>query len=321
MKNSFLRKCLSFHPLLIGGSPLNTPSLYTMIMQFEKEWGVYYAQGGTGAIVDGLVKLFEELGGRLILNTEVEEITIENNRVKGVILNGQQVLTDYVICNSDLAQSYTSLISPQHRKKSSNKKYERMHYSSSLFVTYFGTKKRYLDSKLHHHNILFNNRYKGLLHDIFKPKTLPEDFALYLHMPTITDPSIAPPGHESFYVLSLVPNLNAEIPWETLAETYRDKILDYLEKNYLPDLKENIVALHHIDPLHFKQTLNSYNGAAFAFQPRLTQSAYFRPHNQSNEFKGLYFVGAGTHPGAGAPAVLSSGKITADLISSNLRVA
>jgi phytoene desaturase len=189
----------------------------------------------------------------------------------------------------------------------------------SLFVYYFGTKRRYVGGKFHHHNVILNKRYKELLHDIFEGTALPEDFSLYLHMPTITDPSIAPQGTESFYVLSPVPVLGQNSRWEEWAEPYKNRIIDFLEENYLPDLRANIVADHYIDPLHFQNTLNSYRGAAFSVRPSLLQSAWLRPHNRSEEFPNLYFVGAGTHPGAGVPAVLSSGKIAANLIKAELQ--
>jgi phytoene desaturase len=183
-------------------------------------------------------------------------------------------------------------------------------------VIYFGTRRRYLDSSLAHHNIILGPRYKGLLDDIFGRKDLAEDFSLYLHMPTITDPSLAPPEHEAFYVLSPVPHLGSGIDWNKMARPYRDRIMEFLEQNYLPDLRANIVAEHYIDPLHFQGTLNSYMGSAFSVEPILTQSAWFRPHNQSEDFKNLYFVGAGTHPGAGLPGVLSSAIIAENLIES-----
>jgi len=185
----------------------------------------------------------------------------------------------------------------------------------SLFVIYFGTKRRYTDSALTHHNIILGERYKGLLDDIFNKKVLAEDFSLYLHMPTITDPSLAPEGGETFYVLSPVPHLGAEINWQTAAKPYHDAIMQFLEDNYLPDLHANIVAEHYIDPLHFQGTLNTHLGTAFSVQPTLTQSAWFRPHNRSEDFDNLYFVGAGTHPGAGLPGVLSSSKIAEQLIT------
>lgn len=315
IQDDFLRKVFSFHPLLVGGNPYDTPSLYTLIVQFEKEWGVHYAKGGTGSIVNALENLFRELNGKIQLNTEVKQILVKNGRVDGVKLaDGTREEADIVISNGDVASTYRYLIPEQYRKKYTDRRIDRFNYSMSLFVFYFGTKKRYLDSKFHHHNIILSKRYKRLLKDIFNGSSLPSDFSLYLHMPTLTDTSIAPEGHELFYVLSLVPNLRADINWEETAADYRHKIVQFLQENYLPDLGQNIVAEHYIDPLHFQNTLNSYRGAAFSFKPTLFQSAFLRPHNRSEEFENLYFVGAGTHPGAGVPAVLSSGKIVAELI-------
>ncbi|KAA3659041.1 MAG: phytoene desaturase [Chloroflexi bacterium] len=315
IKDDFLRRVFSFHPLLVGGNPFDTPSIYTLVAQFEKNWGVHYARGGTGAIVDGIGRLFTELGGKIELNTEVAEIVVKDRRVTGVRLqNGRFHSADIVVCNGDVAFTYRHLIPEQFRQKYTNRRIERMDYSNSLFVIYFGTKRRYLDSKFHHHNIILGKRYKALLRDIFKEKKLTEDLSLYLHMPTITDESIAPPGCESFYVLSLVPHLESDVDWTQMAKPYRDRIMQFLEDNYLPDLQQNIIAEHYIDPLHFQNTLNSYQGAAFSVKPSLLQLAWMRPHNRSEEFDNLYFVGAGTHPGAGVPAVLSSGKIAAELI-------
>jgi phytoene desaturase len=317
IKDDFLRRTFSFHPLLIGGNPYNTPSIYTLIVQFEKEWGVHYAIGGTGAIVSGLGKLFDELGGRVHLNAEVKEIVIHNRKATGVRLeDGTFIPADYVVCNGDVAFAYRYLIAPQHRRFYPNWRIDAMRYSMSLFVLYFGTKRRYTDSKLHHHNIILNGRYKELLADIFNGTRLPEDFSLYLHMPSFTDPGVAPEGHEAFYVLSPVPVLGKHSPdWNEMAPLYKEKIYRFLEENYLPDLRANLVTDHYIDPLHFQNTLNSYRGAAFSIRPTLLQSAWLRPHNRSEEFPNLYFVGAGTHPGAGVPAVLSSGKIAANLIA------
>jgi phytoene desaturase len=315
VKDPFLRRIFSFHPLLIGGNPFDTPSLYTLIVQFEKEWGVHYAKGGTGAIVAGLGKLFTDIGGTIHLDSEVKEITIKGRKATGLRLaDGSIEEFDAIVSNGDVSFTYRHLIPEQYRKKWTNRKIDSMNYSNSLFVIYFGTKRRYTDSKFHHHNIIVNKRYKSLLREVFDKVILPDDFSLYLHMPTITDSSIAPEGCESFYVLSLVPHLGSGTDWEKIGVSYRDRVLQYLEDNYLPDLKKNIIALHHIDPVHFRDTLNSYNGAAFATKPTLLQSAYLRPHARSEDFDNLYFVGAGTHPGAGVPAVLSSGKIAAGLI-------
>jgi phytoene desaturase len=301
--------------LLIGGNPFDTPSIYTLIVQFEKQWGIHYARGGTGAIVAALGKLFHELGGEVHLNAEVAEILVEGRRVTGVRLaDGTIHHAEIVISNGDVAATYRYLIPRVYRKKYTDARIDRMKYSMSLFVIYFGTKRLYRETPLRHHNIIINQRYRGLLSDIFHRNHLPDDFSLYLHMPTITDPTIAPPGCESFYVLSPVPTLEAGVDWTKMAKPYRDQIMQFLEDNYLPDLQANIIAEHYIDPLHFQNVLNSYRGAAFSVRPSLFQSAWLRPHNRSEEFDNLYFVGAGTHPGAGVPAVLSSGKIAADLI-------
>lgn len=315
VEDDFLRRCFSFHPLLIGGNPLDAASLYVLIHYLEREWGVHYAMGGTGSIVQAFGRLFEELGGRVHLNTEVREIVIENGKATGVRLgDGTLHKADAVISNADVAWTYLNLVAPQHRKKNNDGHIKRLKYSMSLFVIYFGTKRRYNETGLAHHNIILSEDYKGLLREIFANKDLPEDFSLYLHMPTKTDPSMAPPGHEAFYVLSPVPHMGANINWAKQAKPYRDTIMQFLERNYLPDLQANIVAEHFIDPRHFQGTLNSYLGSAFSVQPTLLQSAWFRPHNQSEDIPNLYFVGAGTHPGAGLPGVLSSAKIAHELI-------
>ncbi|MBK9050163.1 MAG: phytoene desaturase [Chloroflexi bacterium] len=315
IKNDFLRRCFSFHPLLIGGNPFNAASLYVLIHYLEREWGIHYALGGTGAIVEGLGDLFSDLGGTVRFNAEVDEILIEGRKATGVRLkDGTVYKADIVVSNADVAYTYLNMIPAQHRRKNTDASIKRKKYSMSLFVIYFGTKKRYNTGHLAHHNIILSERYKELLAEIFGTKGLPEDFSLYLHMPTMTDPSMAPEGHEAFYVLSPVPHLGADIDWTVMAPKYRDAIMNFLEENYLPDLQENIVAEHYIDPLHFQNTLNSHLGSAFSVQPTLTQSAWFRPHNRSEDFENLYFVGAGTHPGAGVPGVLASAKIVDELI-------
>lgn len=320
VKDEFLRRCFSFHPLLIGGNPFDAPSIYAMIHYLERKWGIHYAMGGTGAIVEAMVRLFTELGGKIHLNAEIEEILVEErhhdkNRVKGIRLkDGSIHHADHIVSNADVAFTYRNLIPENCRRKYTNRKVESMKYSMSLFVIYFGTKRQYRDQGLAHHNIILGNRYKDLLSDIFNKQKLADDFSLYLHMPTLTDPSMAPEGNEAFYVLSPVPHQGSGIDWTKMAKPYRDRIMQFLEDNYLPDLQENIVAEHTIDPLHFQTTLNSHLGSAFSVQPVLTQSAWFRPHNRSEDFDNLYFVGAGTHPGAGLPGVLSSSIIVENLI-------
>ena len=317
IEDEFLRRCFSFHPLLIGGNPFDASSIYAMIHYLEREWGVHYAMGGTVSIINAMVRLFEELGGTITLNAEVDEILVDDTRRKvvGVRMKDNTVhVADAVVSNADVAFTYRNMIREEYRRKWTNSRVENLKYSMSLFVIYFGTKRQYRDTGLAHHNIILSERYKELLEDIFKHKVVAEDFSLYLHMPTITDPSLAPEGHESFYVLSPVPHLGSGTDWRVKAKPYRDAIMQFLEENYLPDLQENLVTEHYIDPLHFRDTLNSHLGAAFSVQPILLQSAWFRPHNRSEDFGNLYFVGAGTHPGAGLPGVLSSSIIAENLI-------
>ncbi|HEV2072605.1 MAG TPA: phytoene desaturase [Thermomicrobiales bacterium] len=318
VKDERLRQVLSFHPLLVGGNPFQTTSIYTLIHHLEREWGIWFAMGGTGAIVDALVRLFGELGGTLMLNAEADEILTGGRRATGVRLtNGTELPADIVVCNGDVAAAYQRLLPTGLRRKYTDKRLARMRYAMSLFVIYFGTDRRYReggDTRLSHHNIILGPRYKELLNDIFNKKTLAEDFSLYLHMPTLTDPSLAPPGCETFYVLSPVPHLGGTTDWTREMKPYRDKIMSFLEVHYLPDLSRHIVSEHIIDPRHFRDDLNSYQGSAFSVEPILTQSAYFRPHNRSEELPNLYFVGAGTHPGAGLPGVLSSAVIADNLI-------
>lgn len=318
IQDEFLRRCFSFHPLLIGGNPMDAPSLYALIHYLERKWGIHYARGGTGALVEAMGRLFSEIGGRIHLNAEIEEILVDErrrDRVTGIRLgDGTVVKADHVVSNADVGFTYRNMIPEQYRRKNTNSRIDSLKYSMSLFVIYFGTKRRYRDAGLAHHNIILSERYRGLLNDMFRRKVVTDDFSLYLHMPTITDESLAPPGHETFYVLSPVPHLGSGTDWRTFAKPYRDRIMGFLEDNYLPDLQANIVAEHHIDPLHFQTTLNSHLGAAFSVQPILLQSAWFRPHNRSEDFENLYFVGAGTHPGAGLPGVLSSAIIAENLI-------
>lgn len=316
IQDDFLRQCFSFHSLLIGGNPFDAPSIYAMIHYLERQWGVHYAIGGTGALVTAMVTLLQELNGRIHLNSPVAEILVSKRRATGIRLaTGEVFAADHVISNADVAFTYRNLIPEAYRRHNTNRKFERMKYGMSLFVLYFGTKRRYTDTPLAHHNILLGARYGGLLDDIFRRKVLADDFSLYLHMPTYTDPSVAPEGCETFYVLSPVPHLGADVDWRVAAKPYRDAIVGFLEDRYLPDLSRTIIAEHSIDPLHFAGDLSSYRGAAFSFQPTLTQSAWFRPHNRSEDFDNLYLVGAGTHPGAGLPGVLSSAIIADALIA------
>lgn len=318
IKDHRLRQVFSFHPLLVGGNPFQTTSIYALIHKLEQEWGVWFAMGGMGALVKGLTTLFTDMGGTISYGSEVDEILVHTNggtaRAHGVRLrNGSVLSADTIVCNGDVAQSYLSLIKAPYRQHNTNKHIEKMRYSMSLFVIYFGTNRKY--ENIAHHEILMGPRYKELVEDIFTKKHLADDFSLYLHRPTATDPSLAPEGCDSWYVLSPVPHLDSGTDWTTMAKTYRDRIMQYLEDRYLPDLQRHIVTEHYIDPIHFRDELNSFKGSAFSVEPILTQSAWWRPHNKSEDVEGLFFVGAGTHPGAGLPGVMSSGKIAARMIA------
>ncbi len=314
-----LREVLTFHPLLVGGNPFQTTSIYTLIHFLERNWGVWFAMGGTGAIIDALVQLFKDLGGKIRYNVRVGQITTTGRRATGVILDdGTEIPAEIVVSNGDVASTYQHLLPAVHRRKYTDRKLARMKYSMSLVVIYFGTDRQYRGTdgpELKHHDIILGPRYRRLLDDIFNKKHLADDFSLYLHMPTLTDPSLAPEGCDAFYVLAPVPHLGGATDWAQAATPYRDKIIGFLEDRYLPNLSHHIVSEHMIDPRHFESTLGSYLGSAFSVEPVLTQSAWFRPHNVSEEIDNLYFVGAGTHPGAGLPGVLSSARIADDLIS------
>ncbi len=323
LKNEHLRQAFSFHPLLVGGNPYSTSAIYTLIHWIERQWGVFFPKGGTGALVQGLVALFEELGGELRLNSPVDQIEIESTGNSGkhwVSSEGHaRERFELVVSNSDIHHTYSHLYRSHAASGKASRRLERMEWSMSLFVMYFGTNRRF--DQLAHHTILFGNRYEGLLRDIFRGHTLPSDFSLYLHAPTVTDPSLAPDGCEAFYVLSPVPHLGrANIDWDSVAQSYGDSILASLE-NHLPGLQDSIVTRRHFTPANFQQELHAYQGSAFSVAPTLTQSAYFRPHNKSDSIPGLYIVGSGTHPGAGVPGVINTAKATCGLVARDFGVA
>ena len=269
--------------------------------------------GGIGKLVSGLVGLIEGQGGSVKCNQAVAEITVEAGAVTGVRLaNGETLAADIVVSNADSATTYRNLVAPQHRSRWTDKRIEKARYSMSLFVWYFGTKRQYHD--VAHHTIALGPRYRELLTDIFDRKLLAEDFSLYLHRPTATDPSLAPPGCDTFYVLSPVPHLQSGTDWQAAAEPYRQLIEQRLQATLLPGLKDEIISSHMLTPQDFQDRLSSFRGAAFGLEPVLTQSAWFRPHNRSEELKGLYLVGAGTHPGAGLPGVLSSARVLDSIV-------
>ncbi len=311
--NEKLRIAFSFHPLFIGGNPFVATAYYCLIAHLERTWGVHYAIGGTGALVRGLVSLIEGLGGSVRLNAEVSEITVEAGRATGVRLSSGEVIpADLVVSNADVGHTYTKLLKSAPRRTWTDEKVARANHSMSLFVWYFGTNRTYDDC--YHHTIALGPRYKGLLDDIFKRKVLAEDFSLYLHRPTANDPSLAPPGCDSFYVLAPVPHLQSGTDWQVMSKPFRDRIAERLEATCLPGLRDAIISETMLTPLDFRDRLLSTHGAAFGMEPRLFQSAWFRPHNQSSDIKGLYLVGAGTHPGAGVPSVISSARVIDRLI-------
>lgn len=308
-----LRMVFSFHPLLIGGNPFSTTAVYALIGQLERRHGVHFAMGGTGRLIQGLVGLIEGQGGEVRLNTPVRRIQVEGRRVTGVELaTGESVSADVVVSNADAAATYRYLLGHVERRRWSDSKLDRARYSMSLFVWYFGTDRQYPD--VPHHMILLGPRYRELLDDIFNRKVLAEDFSLYLHRPTATDTSLAPPGCDAFYVLSPVPNLDSGMDWQEAAEPYRARIERFLAESVLPDLPAHVVTSRLLTPQVFRDRLWSVKGAAFSLEPVLTQTAWFRPHNRSEEVDGLYLVGAGTHPGAGLPGVISSAKVLDSLV-------
>ncbi len=307
-RNEKLRIAFSFHPLLIGGNPFTTTAYYCLVGHLERLHGVHYAMGGTGAIVAGLVRLIEDQGGTLRLNAEVEQITVENGRASGLrLVGGERIAADIVVSNADVGWTYTKLLSEHKRRRWTDRKLKRARYSMSLVVWYFGTSRRFED--VYQHTMVLGPRYEGLLRDIFKRKVLTPDFSLYLHRPTANDPSLAPPGCDAFYVLAPVPNLASGTDWSTEAEPYRQRIQQRLEETVMPGLGGCIVTSRLLTPQDFRDRLLSVNGAAFSLEPQLFQSAWFRPHNVSEEVERLFLVGAGTHPGAGVPGVVSSARI------------
>ena len=306
-QNEKLRTVMSFHPLLIGGNPFSVTCAYALINSLERTWGVHSAMGGTGSIVRGMVKLLAERGVPVRCNTPVVKIRVEHKRATGVELaNGEFMAADIVVSNADSAWTYKHLIEPQHRKVWTDRKIDKGRYSMGLFVWYFGTSRKYHD--VPHHMMVLGPRYKELLTDIFKRHKLADDFSLYLHRPTATDPSLAPAGCDTFYVLAPVPHLDSGTDWALQAEPYRQAIAALLEASVLPDLRSHIVTSKVTTPQDFHDRLWSFKGAGFGLEPLLLQSAWFRPHNRSEDVDGLYMVGAATHPGAGVPGVLMSAK-------------
>ena len=309
-----LRQAFSFHSLLVGGNPFATSSIYTLIHALERQWGVWFPRGGTGALVRGMVQLFEDLGGQVELNADVARIEVEQDRARAVrLVDGREFPADLIASNADVVHTYDTLLGHHARGARRAASLKRKRFSMSLFVLYFGLDTQH--TQLRHHTVCFGQRYRGLIDEIFKGPQLAKDFSLYLHAPCATDPSLAPPGCGSHYVLAPVPHLgNADIDWDVEGPKYRDRIFEYLERFYMPGLRSQLVTSRYITPFDFRDTLNAHHGSAFSLEPVLTQSAWFRPHNRDADIPNLYLVGAGTHPGAGVPGVVGSAKATAGLM-------
>ena len=313
MRSEKLRQVFSFHPLLIGGNPMTVTGVYSLIPSLERIHGVHSAIGGTGAIIAGMAKLVRDLGGQIRLGAEVDRIRVQDGRARGVTLTGGEKLdAEVVVSNADSAWTYKHLLADTPRRVWTDAKVERAAYSMSLFVWYFGTRRRY--PEVPHHMILMGPRYRELLSDIFDRKQLADDFSLYLHRPTATDPALAPEGCDTFYALAPVPHLDANIDWAARAEAYRQRVQRRLESTVLPGLGDAVCTQRLLTPADFESRYLSFKGAAFGMEPRLLQSAWFRPHNRSEDIPGLYLVGASTHPGAGIPGVLTSAKVLDSII-------
>jgi phytoene desaturase len=316
VRNDKLRQALSFHTLLVGGNPMTTSAIYALIHKLERDGGVWFAKGGTNALIDGMARHFQRLGGELRLDDPVEEIESRSDRVTGLrTRSGWRGSFDAIASNGDVVHSYDLLKSRRGQKSAA--KLRRRRFSPSLFVVHFGARGDW--AEVPHHTILFGPRYDGLLSDIYKNGTLADDPSLYLHHPTVTDPDMAPPGCSSFYALAPVPHLGKlDIDWESEGPAYRDRIISILEERLMPGLRDKIEVCFHYTPEDFRTDLNAHLGSAFSLEPLLTQSAYFRVHNRDDAIPNLYFVGAGTHPGAGIPGVVGSAKATAGLMVHDL---
>lgn len=313
IRDERLRRAFSIQPLLVGGNPFDTTCIYSLIHFLERRWGVHFAMGGTGAIIDALETLMRDVGIRIRLNTTVARLDVSANTVRAVELcSGELMAADVVVSNVDPLHLYRSMVRPEAQSVAGRIKARRSRLSMGLYVLYFGTTRTYPD--VAHHTIWLGERYRELLNDIFTRKHLAEDFSLYLHRPTATDPSFAPVGCDSFYVLAPVPNLEADIDWATEGQALRDRIVAALDRSILPGLAQAIVHDFWMTPVDFLENYLSVGGAGFSVAPIFTQSAWFRFHNRGEGPRNLYLVGAGTHPGAGLPGVLSSAKVLDNLV-------
>lgn len=321
-KSDKMRQVFSFEPLLVGGNPMKVPAIYAMIHFVEKTWGIHYAKGGTGALVTALVKKFEEMGGQLRVNAPVQRILVENGVAKGVELaSGEKIVADVVVSNADYATTYLKLVDKAHRRINRDALVKFRKQSMSLMVIYFGYESRDNDPDLRHHNIILGPRYEALLDEIFEKKEMSPDFSQYLHIPTLTDPAMAPAGHHAAYTLIPVPNNASGIDWDIEGPKLSARVLTFLEeRGYIPDLAARLKHMSFITPDYFSETLGSYLGNGFGVEPVLTQTAFFRPHNKSEDVHNLYLVGQGTQPGGGTPSVMMSAKMTAREIARDLGV-
>ena len=313
VRNDKLRQALSFHTLLVGGNPMQTSSIYALIHKLEKDGGVWFARGGTNALVRGMVALFERLGGTLLLNEPVARIEHTGARVTGVTTrSGKTLNADMVASNGDVVHTY-GLLDQSSVAKRRLAGLKRKRFSPSLFVVHFGLRGSFPD--VAHHSILFSDRYGPLLDDIYKHGKLASDPSIYLHHPSATDPHMAPEGHAAFYALAPVPHMGkAPVDWAKEGAAYREVVLDRVQQTLIPDLRDRLTHVFHYTPQNFAEDLGAHLGSAFSLEPVLTQSAWFRVHNRDDHFANLYFVGAGTHPGAGIPGVVGSAKATAGLM-------
>ena len=314
MENEHLREALSFHTLLVGGNPMTTSAIYALIHKLERDGGVWFAKGGTNKLVAGMVAQFERLGGVVRLGDPVTAIETLGERATGVrTASGWEAQADAVATNADVMHSYRDLLSGSRSAQRTKGRLQRKRWSPSLFVVHFGITGTW--PGIPHHSILFGPRYKGLLTDIYEHGVVSEDFSLYLHHPTVTDPSMAPEGMSTFYALAPVPHMGkAPIDWDVVGPLLEKRILDEIGRRLIPDIHDRIVTKFSYAPPDFAQDLNAHLGSAFSLEPILTQSAWFRTHNRDDQISNLYFVGAGTHPGAGIPGVVGSAKATAALM-------
>jgi phytoene desaturase len=319
MRHPMLRRAFSLQPLLIGGNPLSTTSVYLLIHYLERRFGVHYATGGTGALVRALGDLLVEQGAAMSTDAEVQEILIRSGRAVGVrLVDGETIRADVVVANADPAYVYDSLLPGlRRRRRWTRRRLSRLRYSMGLYVLYFGARKRW--DEVAHHTIILGEAYRETLKDIFDRKILPAKPSLYLHRPTATDPAMAPPGHDAFYALLPVPNLKGGVEWSQAEEQLRERLLDILEDSVLPGLRKHLDIVFSMTPKQFLDRYRSPHGSGFSIQPTLRQSAWFRFHNRSEELDGLYLVGAGTHPGAGIPGVLSSAKVVETVLKREAR--